>query len=551
MTRSILKADTLTLLLAFIEGFALILSPCILPIVPIFVAGSLTGSKRRPLGIVAGFALFFTLIVFFSRQFVQYTGIELNHLREWSFALLCLLGLIMLVPSLSNKFQQWTQRLSNFGSISSFYHPNSGFLNGLFFGGLIAIIWTPCAGPILATIILQTVTQKTTALSFITLLSFATGAAIPMMVIALYGNKIIHTFAFFKKHTLLVRQALGAIIIASVFYMIYLEEKFVSISVAETGIKTSTSLINGLWVPYSAPPIVGIDAWINSPPLQLTALKGHVVLVDFWTYSCINCLRTLPYLKLWYNRYHAQGLEIIGVHTPEFGFEKKLDNVKAAVERYGIHYPVGLDNQFKTWNSFDNHYWPAHYLINKQGQVVYKQLGEGDYGVIENNIRFLLGIDQQMPRNEANQAFLARPLTPETYLGYARADTQLSPVLIKNKINFYQFKNTLSANAWDLNGEWLIESDHITSKSANASLRIQFHAKQVFMVMGSPQPIEIHITLDGKPLIRNKGVNVENSHITVNQFKLYHVVSAKQLTRGVLEISTPAAGVEIYTFTFG
>lgn len=546
-----MTADLLTLLLAFIEGFALILSPCILPIAPIFLAGSLTGSKRRPLGIVAGFVLFFTFIVFFSRQFVQYTGIELNHLRDWSFALLCLLGLIMLIPSLSDKFQQWTQRLSNVGSFSFLYHPNSGFLNGLIFGGLIAIIWTPCAGPILATIILQTVTQKTTALSFITLLSFATGAAIPMMVLAMYGNKIIHTFAFFKKHTTLIRQSLGAIIIASVFYMIYFEEKFVSISVAETGVKTATSLINGLWIPYSAPPIVGIDAWINSPPLQLKSLKGHVILVDFWTYSCINCLRTLPYLKLWYSRYHAKGLEIIGVHTPEFDFEKKLDNVKAAVERYGIRYPVGLDNQFKTWNSFDNHYWPAHYLINKQGLVVYKQFGEGDYDVIENNIRFLLGIDQRMPRNEANQAFLASSLTPETYLGYARADRQLSPPLIINKINHYQFKNPLSANAWDIKGAWLIQADHITSKSANASLRIQFNAKQVFMVMGSAQPVKIYITLDGKPLIRNQGTDVKNSHITVSQFKLYQVVSAKQLTQGVLEISTPAADVEIYTFTFG
>lgn len=549
-----MKSDLITIILGFIEGFALIISPCILPILPIVLAGSLAGSKKRPLGIIIGFTLTFAIFAFFSRKVVQYSGIDLNLIRHISYGILFLLGLIMISSYLTEKFSQFTQRLAGISStFTSASNPQGGFLSGLFLGGLVAIVWTPCAGPILAAVIVQTVIQQTTITSFFTLLAFALGAAIPMFIIALYGKKIMGTFSIFKTKASLFRKILGAVIIASVAYMIYQEGGLVSSSVAQTTIKTSTSLEKGLWRPYKAPEIGGIEAWINSPPLQLSNLKGKVVLIDFWTYSCINCIRTLPYLKNWYNKYHDKGLVIIGVHTPEFDFEKNLDNVKSAVKRDGIHYPVALDNQFVTWRNFENHYWPAHYLIDKKGDVVYNHFGEGDYDVTENNIRFLLGINDLAVPTPTRAEPYTYSQTPETYLGYARADRSLSPSLIHDKVALYNFPQELASNAWGLQGAWIVNADKIVSAEANAALKIHFNARKVFIVMGNStaKPIKVKILLNGEQLIADKGKDVNSSSILVDKHSLYEAAILKQFAGGILQITSTEPGLEIYTFTFG
>src|SRR5579862_5118600 len=382
-----MQADVVNIGLGFLEGFALIISPCILPILPIFLAGSLTGSKKRPFGIIIGFVLIFALFTFFSRKLLQYSGIDSNLIRDASFIILILLGVIMLSTYLTDKFGQLTRRLANTGSTFSVVNnPQGGLISGILFGGLIAIIWTPCAGPILAAVIVQTVIQKTNLLSFLTLVAFGIGAATPMLLIALFGRKIMEKLGSLKRHTTLYRKILGIIIILSVGYMIYLEGGISTAHADEINNTLPLSLQNGLATPYIAPSIDGIDAWINSEPLQINDLRGKVVLIDFWTYSCINCMRTLPYLNDWYRKYHDKGLVIIGVHTPEFDFEKNLDNVKNAVLQDGIKYPVALDSHFVTWQKYNNQYWPAHYLIDKKGYVVYTHFGEGEYDITENNI---------------------------------------------------------------------------------------------------------------------------------------------------------------------
>lgn len=549
-----MSTEILTIGLGFIEGFALIISPCILPILPIFLAGSLTGTKKRPLGIIVGFSAFFAIFAYFSRKFVLYSGIDLNYIRYVAYGILVFLGLIMFSTYLTNKFSQWTQGFANLGSnYLNQLNSDSGFIGGVFLGGLLALIWTPCAGPILATIIVQTVIQKTTLISFITLLAFAFGAGIPMFIIAFYGRQLMNNFRFFKTHATLVRKILGAIIISSVAYMIYQEQGFVSTATAQSTIKTSTSLQNGLWRTYPAPEIDGIDTWINSPPLVLSSLKGKVVLIDFWTYSCINCVRTLPYLKDWYIKYHDKGLVIIGVHTPEFDFEKNVENVKNAVIRNGINYPVALDNQFVTWQNFSNHYWPAHYLIDKNGQVVYEHFGEGDYDVTDNNIRFLLGIDQVASPPTQSEEIFSATLTPETYLGYARADKNYSPILIADKDIEYQFSNKLVINSWGLQGGWQVFADKIVSTKANAALKIHFNASKVYIVMGSAnnKPIKVKLFLNGEQLIDEKGKDVSDSSIVVNRHALYEVIDLKHLNDGLLQIITSEPGLELYTFTFG
>ncbi|KTD09027.1 cytochrome C biogenesis protein [Legionella gratiana] len=545
-----MEAHFINVLLGFIEGFGLIISPCILPILPIFLAGSLTGSKKRPVGIIVGFTLFFSLLIFFSHQLVQYFDIDFNWVRNAGYVLLLFLGLIMFSNYLTEQFGKMTQGFTRIGNIFSPVNDSEGgFWNGLLFGGIIAIIWTPCAGPILAAIIVQTALQKATLISFFTLIAFALGAAIPMFIISLYGKKLIRTFAFFKSRAVLFRKFLGGLIIISVVYMLYFEGLVVSTSVnPQTGIKTSTSLIDGLWLPYPAPPIQGIDAWINSPPLHINDLHGKVVLVDFWTYSCINCLRTLPYVKEWYKRYHNQGLVIIGVHTPEFDFEKKLSNVEAAVKSYGILYPVALDNQYVTWNNYENHYWPAHYLINKKGDVVYKHFGEGNYDITENNIRFLLGVKNLTILNMSQDNSFSFTETPETYLGYARADADYSPKLIKDKTTRYHFSPELSANVWSLEGLWQVHAEYIRAEEANAALKIHFKARKVYAVMGNStaKPINIKVILSDLT-----GRKIKESVLLIDKYSIYPLVVQKEFTSGYLHIIVNEPGVQFYTFTFG
>ncbi len=545
----------ITIGLAFIEGLALILSPCILPILPIILAGSLTGSKKRPLGIICGFILTFALFSYFAHNLIQYTDLNLNTIRHAAYLFLFLFGITLLSTYLSEWFNQLASKLASIGhNIAGQQRKNNGFISGLCLGAIVSLIWTPCAGPILATVIVQIAIQKESVISFFTLLFFALGAAIPMFVIAFYSLHIRDGVLFFKKHALLFRKALGLIIILNVGYMIAQEFGYGSSpTFSQAGIRTTNYLQDSLWRPYPAPAIAGISSWINSPPIELSQLKGKVVLIDFWTYSCINCLRTLPYLKDWYSRYHQQGLVIIGVHSPEFDFEKNLNNVKNAVKQDGIDYPVALDNNFVTWRNFSNHYWPAHYLINKEGKVVYEHFGEGNYDKTENNIRFLLG-EAYSPNTDIVQSpQYSYFLTPETYLGYARSDSNANTNLVHDQISNYSFPKQLPKNAWALQGGWQVNADKLTSMDSHAALTINFNARTVYIVMGTNNKTAHHVNvlLNNKPLTTEQGKSVLESQIIVEQDTIYHVLTFPKMTQGVLEIIPKEPGLEVYTFTFG
>jgi len=545
--------DIINIGLAFVEGFALIISPCILPILPIILSGSLTGKKSRPIGIVVGFIIVFSIVTLFSRVLIQLAHVSEDTIRTISFGILLILGIMMISTYLTEKFNVLTQRLTNVGhSLQSANNPQSGFLGGLLFGGLVGVIWTPCAGPILAAVIVQVVVQQTTFSSTLVVISFAIGAGLPMLLIALVGRRIMTTFTFFREKTVLFRQLLGFIIILTVLYLIFFPGTGSSFSPSSSKvISQPTALIQGLEHPYQAPELAGIDTWINSTPLNWHDLKGKVVLIDFWTYSCINCIRTLPYLKDWYAKYHDRGLEIIGVHSPEFQFEHDVNNVKRAVAAFGIHYPVALDNRFLTWQNFKNEYWPAHYLVNQSGHVVYMHFGEGEYDVTENNIRYLLGVRSRgsVPSAEENYSTAQ---TPETYLGYYRLTRFLSPEpIIKNQPAYYTYPKTLSENQWALNGKWIISADKIVSAAPNASIRIRFMAGKVYAVMGTSHSDTVSILLDGKPIAVNHGSDVIDSQVVVKHNQLYSLVDLKKGHSGMLEITAASQGLEVYTFTFG
>lgn len=546
-----MPADLLNIGLAFIEGFLLILSPCILPILPIILSASLTGSKSRPFGIVAGFIMTFTVVTLFSRAIIQLAQINADTLRYMSFIILLILGIIMVSKTLTEKFTLWTQGLANVGS--SLPTQNS-FWGGILFGGLVGIIWTPCAGPILAAVIVQVVLQHTTLTSILVVIAFAIGAGVPMLLIALFGRKIVSSIGFLRERSTLLRQLLGLIIILTVIYLMVFPTSLFSSGPNSSVNTRPTALINGIEFPYKAPEISGIDAWINSPPLNWSDLKGKVVLIDFWTYSCINCIRTLPYLKDWYAKYHDQGFEIIGVHSPEFQFERDINNVRQAVMKDEILYPVALDNQFVTWRNFKNEYWPAHYLVNKQGEVVYVHFGEGEYDVTENNIRFLLGMGGTNTNNKSEQESYFTNQTPETYLGYKRAQRFSSPQEMQKDMSAsYSYPANLSANQWALKGEWIIAADKIVSVNPGAAIKLHFDAKKVYMVMGVAKKkfVTAKLLLNDQPLTNNHGSDVVNSQVTVNHNQLYSVINMTNGDEGTLEIIAGSPGLEVYTFTFG
>lgn len=535
----------LNVILAFIEGFALIITPCILPILPIILSGSVQGGRKRPYGIISGFVLIFILFTLFSRWLVLFVGIDLSLIRNISFGLLLLFGIIMLSNYLTEKFELFTSKFANLAAATKIYtSQNEGFGGGFLFGALIGIIWTPCAGPVLAAVILQTILQQTNLLSLITLLSFGIGVSIPMLAITLFGREAISRVSFLKTRAILLRRLLGGLIIISVIYMAFNPQiSALLVKSAKDYSNMQSTFSNMTTKPYPMPPIEGITSWLNSDPITKAQMQNKVVLIDFWTYSCINCIRTLPYLKSWYDKYHEHGVLIIGIHSPEFNFEKDINNVKKAVTNFAIKYPVALDNNFVTWRNFNNLYWPAHYLVDKNGNVVYQHFGEGEYDVMENNIRTLLGMQVVAAPSEKASSYVE---TPETYFGYERAERfSSSEAGAYDQNKKYSYPSRLADDAWALKGNWTIEKQRIVANEANAMIKLNFRATKVYAVMGSQtnKPIKVWLFFNGKPAPINS--------VTVLEHKLYTLIDEKNYTSGLLELITSAPGLEMYTFTFG
>lgn len=288
-----------------------------------------------------------------------------------------------------------------------------------------------------------------------------------------------------------------------------------------------------------APELVGLNKWFNSDPLTLAELQGRVVLVDFWTYSCINCIRTLPYVTQWYETYKDQGFVILGIHTPEFAFERVANNVETAIKRYNITYPVAQDNQYRTWQAFENQFWPAHYLIDKNGEIVYTHFGEGEYEKTELAIRTLLGLEGEFempPIPEANQS-----QTPEIYLGSARSKNFGGLEKPSAEEQIYAFPRTLQRNRFALEGRWKIEPEAAIHTSGFGRIRLNFNAAKVFMVAQSEKPVTLKIYVDGE---LQKGVTITNSD-------LYPLFESSIGQNRTMEIEFPDSGVQVFTFTFG
>ncbi len=542
--------------LAFLEGVALIVSPCILPVLPLVLAASVEGGRRRPYGIIIGFVAAFSLFAIVLRELITLLNLDVELVRNASLVLLTLFGLILLSEKLSEKFSAMTSWAATLGNnLSS--KGGEGLLSGVFIGSLIGFVWTPCAGPILAAVLVQVIRQQSDFGGDLIIIAFALGAGLPMLLISIFGRKVMNKMSFFTRHAEGVRKTFGVLILLAVAY-IGAGAQALSFFGSSTSVEQTTtgelSLLHALDKPYPAPEFVGLQNWINSEPLSMEKLKGKVVLIDFWTYSCINCIRTLPYLTEWDRKYRDQGLVIVGVHSPEFDFERKLDNVKAAVKEYGIHYPVAQDNNFDTWDRFKNRYWPAHYLIDRDGNVVYTHFGEGQYDVTENNIRYLLGIQGKTSISEHDETNRAADQTPETYLGYRRASTFVGNVKVKGDVPMdFTFPEFIPGNDWALKGRWTVEGERIISEEKGAALRLNFKSSKVFLVLGSrsDKPVHVTVRLNGQAVGTYGGKDVVDGTVTVDRNTLYELVNQKSPNNGLLEIESDAPGLEAYAFTFG
>lgn len=305
------------------------------------------------------------------------------------------------------------------------------------------------------------------------------------------------------------------------------------------------SMTGEKFFPYDAPEIVGIEKWINANPQKIADLRGKVVLVDFWTYSCINCLRTLPHMNKLHEKYHDKGLVIIGVHAPEFDFEKNPDNVAKAVEKFNIRYAVAIDNDLSTWINYENRYWPAHYLINQEGKVVYTHFGEGAYDVMDNNVRALLAIDDA-EESKKHASHYVRGQSPETYLGLERTAKNAN----ETARNF-TYPKEIKKHHWALQGDWKRTGEFVESRKAGDALTFNFNAKKVFLVMSSANGKEIEAEIFVNGTQAGLGKDVKNGVVKIKDSELYELVSLDGLENGKVEIKAKSAGLRAYAFTFG
>ena len=569
---------------AFLAGIVTILSPCILPILPIVLSSTIGGreiGKSRPFGVVIGFVLSFTFFTLFLSTIVRLSGISADALRLVSVFVIAGFGLSFLIPRFQLLLEQFFSKLAGFVPQGS--NTKTGFWSGLLIGLSLGLLWTPCVGPILASIISLAITGAVTLDAFIITLAYSLGTAIPMFLIMIGGQNVLRRVPWLLANSANIQKAFGVLMIVTALgiltnvdrkFQTFILNKFPQYGVGLTKfedvepIRKQLEKLGGkemakedmgkpmfdLLQPKGAkaPAIIPGGVWFNSDPLTLEQLKGKVVVIDFWTYTCINCQRTFPYLRQWWEKYKDKGLVIIGVHSPEFEFEKNKENVAKAIEDFKLTYPIVQDNNFETWRAYNNRYWPAKYFIDKEGYIRYTHFGEGAYDESEKVIQELLKETgaKDVTSNISNLSYQVYAKTPEIYLGFGRIDNfaSLEPIL-PDKISSYTPPSTLPENNISFEGNWAVMEEYANPQKG-AKLILNFEAKEVFLVMRtSGDPAKVKVYIDDK--MQSFGEDNKSGIVTVNSDRLYKLINLPTPGRHTLRLEFEDSNAQLFAFTFG
>ena len=592
------------LVLVFLAGVLTIVSPCILPVLPFVFARSDQKFLTSGLPMLAGMAVTFAAIATLAAVGGAW-AVHLNQYGRW-IALVVMAGfaLTLLSRRLAEAVTRPLVALGNRLVPATAEGTDGAIVPSLLLGAATGLLWAPCAGPVLGLVLTGAALSGPNAHTTLLLFTYAAGAATSLGVAILAGGRV---FAALKKSLGAgewVRRALGAAVLVGVVTIAMgwdssvltrlslggtnsLEQKLitalkpenatapreatmaVSQSTADQLAKmTGATGAGELPVEGFLPSLDGATAWLNSPALSVTALRGKVVLVDFWTYSCINCLRSLPYVKAWYEKYKDHGLVVIGVHAPEFAFEKDLNNVRRAVADLGVRYPVALDNNYAIWQGFNNQYWPAHYFIDAKGAIRGHHFGEGDYAESEQIIRQLLteaGYTGLPPASADAAAATgvqaagdeAHNRSPETYVGFERAERFGSPGgFVGGRAHSYSEPSALTLNQWALSGTWEVGPEKAVLVRAPGKIAYRFYARDLHLVLGagaSGKPIRYHVQIDGADPGPNHGADTDASGAgTVKEQRLYQLIrQSTDVQDHVFTIEFLDPGVQAYSFTFG
>ena len=570
-------------LLAFVGGVFTILSPCILPVLPFVFAHADRPFRRSGLPLLLGMALTFSLVAT-AAAYGGYWVVRLNQGGRYiAMFVFLILGLTLLFPDFAEALTRPLVRAGSRlqGAPTTETSVSKSFLLGISTG----LLWAPCAGPILGLILTGAAIQGPGARSSFLLLSYALGAATSLGIALFAGKKVFATMKHSLRFDIWIRRVLGAAVIIGVVAIalgwdtnLLAKFSFVNTATAEE------HLIHALGAPKLAPtnasaaePVLpdegpmpelsGAIAWLHSPPLTREQLRGKVVVIDFWTYSCVNCLRALPYTEGWYAKYKDAGLVVIGVHTPEFAFEKERSNVEQAVRDLKISYPVAIDSNYKIWQAFNNEYWPAHYFIDGKGRIRHHHFGEGEYDESERVIQELLkengakSLADGTINVTANGAEAAPDLqdtrSPETYIGYNRAEHFASAQLFAQDTRMaYTPQPRLTLNQWALGGTWKVGPESAVLDSAPGKIVFRFHARDLHLVLGptkNGKAIRFKVTLDGTAPGDDHGSDADAAGAgTVQGHRLYQLIRQKGAVEDrTFEIEFLDPGVQAFAFTFG
>ena len=594
--------------LAFLGGALTIISPCILPVLPFVFARQDRSFRRGTLPLLAGMAVTFALIA----TLAAVGGAWAVRVNSYGRALALLLLALFGVALLSKGFADWIAR--PFVALGNRLVARQGASDAVLPSALLGVatgfLWAPCAGPILGLILTGAAISGPSAHTTLLLLAYALGAISSLALATLAGARVFRAFKSSLQATDWLRRGLGVAVLAGVAAIALgwdtglltrlsfagtnrVEQSLldaVHADAGEAGVRAAppgggsaataegsmavTAAVALSPTAAAAPPVEGempslngAVAWLNSPPLTTPGLRGKVVLIDFWTYSCINCLRTLPYLKAWYERYKDHGLVIIGVHAPEFAFEKQEANVRRAVADLGIRYPVAIDNDYVIWRAFNNQYWPAHYFVDAGGRIRGHHFGEGDYAESEQLIRELLSEAGATDLPSPGGALPAQGIesapdsadvaSPETYLGYDRAGNFVSSVKLAQDLPAnYSVPASLALNHWSLAGRWTVAPEFAQGADPGGQIAFRFHARDLHLVLApgaDGRPVRFRVRLDGQEPGADHGADVdEHGNGSVREQRLYQLIRQNgAIGDRTFTIEFLDPGVRAYSFTFG